>query len=166
MIAQLDALDFATLVWLLPSAVTIHMIEEMIWLPKWSKTAGKWHKPVNPRQFAFASIGLLVVIFAVSAAARSDGGGTAVYLSAGLALTFLLNIYFPHVGSALDLKRYPPGLITGILINLPVMPLLIWQAISDGYMDGLTFLLLAGPMVIAAAAGWSLLLYVGSILIK
>jgi hypothetical protein len=46
------------------------------------------------------------------------------------------------------------------------MPFLIWQAVSDGYMDGLIFLVLALPLVIAAAAGWSLLLYVGSILLK
>jgi hypothetical protein len=160
-------LDFSVLVWLLPAAVTIHMIEEMIWLPKWSKTAGSWHVPVSRGQFALASLILLAIVFAVAAAASLMlWGGAAVYLAAGLALTFLFNIYQPHVGSLITLKRYPPGLATGLLINLPLMPFLIWQAVSDGYMDGLIFLLLAVPLVAAAAVGWSVLLYTGSILLK
>jgi hypothetical protein len=169
MIEQLDALDFGTLVWLLPAAVTLHMIEEMIWLPEWSKTAGSWHKPVTSPQFAFASLALLVIIFAVAwAAARLEGwvSTAAAYLAAGLALTFFFNLYFPHIGSMIELKRYGPGIVTGLLINLPLMPFLIWQAIRDGYMDGLVFLLLAAPLVIAFAFGWSLLLNAGSILLK
>ena len=167
MIAQLDALYFANLVWLLPAAVTLHMIEEMIWLPEWSKTAGKWHKPVTPRQFAFASIALLVILFAFAlAASRSVVGSVFAYVTAGLALTFLLNIYQPHIGSMLELKRYPPGLVTGLLFNLPLMPLIIWQAVSDGYINGLLFLVLAVPLVVVSALGWELLLYTGSILLK
>jgi hypothetical protein len=78
----------------------------------------------------------------------------------------LLNIYFPHIGSAISLKRYAPGIVTGLLINLPLMSFLIWQAVSGEYVDGILFLLAAVPMVIAAAGGWSLLLYAGSILLK
>jgi hypothetical protein len=158
---------FTELLWLLPAAITIHMIEEMIWLPKWSQTAGSWHVPVRPGQFAFASIVLIVISFAATAVAvQSDRGGVAIYLSLGLALTMLLNIYFPHIGSAISLKRYAPGIVTGLLINLPLMSFLIWQAVSGGYVDGILFLLAAVPMVIAAAGGWSLLLYAGSILLK
>jgi hypothetical protein len=164
-ITWLERLAFDDVIWLLPAAITIHMVEEMIWLPKWSQTAGSWHKPVSSRQFAFASIILIMVAFALTAAAaRSGKGGTAVYLTLGLALTMLLNIYFPHVGSAIALKR--PGIVTGLLINLPLMPLFVWLAWSDGYVDGLWLLLSAAPMVITAALGWSLLLYTGSILLK
>jgi len=160
-------LDFTDLLWLLPVAITIHMVEEMIWLPKWSQTAGSWHKPVSSHQFAFASIILIVVAFALTGAAvRSGKGGIAVYLTTGLALTMLLNIYFPHVGSAIALKRYAPGIVSGVLINLPLMPFFVWQALSNGYVDGLWLVLLGAPMVITAALGWSLLLYAGSILLK
>lgn len=167
MFAQLEALDFVDLVWLLPAAVSLHMLEEMIWLPAWSKTAGKWHKPVTPRQFALASILLLLILFAVALlAARSPKGSLFAYIAAGLALTFLLNIYQPHLGSMLDLKRYAPGLVTGLLFNLPLMSLIIWQAVSDGYLNGLVFLVLALPLVFVFALGWELLLYTGSILLK
>lgn len=160
-------MDFSHLLWLFPAAVTIHMIEEMIWLPAWSQTAGKWHVPVSSRQFAFASIVLLAVCYGLAmAAVRGGPGSVAVYLVLGLALTMLLNIYFPHIGSMRDLGRYGPGTATAILINLPVMVYLIWQAISGGYIDIGLFLLLAVPMVAAAAAGWSFLLYAGSILLK
>ena len=162
----LGGLEFSQLIWLLPAAVTIHMVEEMIWLPAWSRTAGSWHIPVSSRQFAIASIILLVVIFALTAAVDSPIGNVAQYLTAGLALTFLFNIYFPHVGATIALRRYCPGLITALLINLPLMPFLIWQAVVKGHLDILLFLLLAAPMVAAAAAGWSLLLNAGSILLK
>lgn len=143
------------------------MIEEMIWLPKWSQTAGSWHVPVRPGQFAFASIILIAVTVVLTMlAVGSEKGGVAVYLTMGLALTMLLNIYFPHVGSAISLKRYAPGIVTGLLINLPLMLFLIWQAVSGGYVDGLLLLLSGAPMVITAAAGWSFLLYTGSILLK
>lgn len=155
------------LLWLLPVAITIHMIEEMIWLPKWSQTAGSWHVPVRPGQFAFASIVLIVITFAVTAiAVQSDRGGAAVYVTMGLALTMLLNLYFPHIGSAISLKRYAPGIVTGLLINLPVMSFLIWQAVTKGYVNGLIFLLVGAPLVLIAARGWSFLLYAGSILLK
>lgn len=166
-ITWLERLAFNDVIWLLPVAITIHMVEEMIWLPKWSQTAGSWHKPVSSRQFAFASIILIAAAFALTTwAARSEKGGTAVYLTLGLALTMLLNIYFPHVGSAIALKRYAPGIVTGLLINLPLMPLLIWTALQEGYVDTLWLFLSAAPMVITAALGWSLLLYTGSILLK
>lgn len=166
-ITWLESLTFADLIWLMPAAITIHMIEEMIWLPKWSQTAGAWHKAVSARQFAFASIILIAVTIAVTAAASGSGkGGPAVYLTMGLALTMLLNIYFPHLGSIFEQKRYAPGIVTGVFVNLPLMPFLIWQAVSGGYVDTFWLLLLAAPMVGTAALGWSLLLYAGAILLK
>ena len=42
--------------WLFPIAFTIHNIEEALWLPAFSKSAGKFHKPVNSFEFAFALI--------------------------------------------------------------------------------------------------------------
>lgn len=160
-------MNYDRLLWLLPAAVTLHMIEEMIWLPAWSQTAGSWHIPVSPAQFAFASIVLLLLTYALTAVAvRAGRGSAAVYLAAGLALTLLLNVYFPHVGSTIDLGRYGPGVVTAVLINLPLMPYLIWRGVRDGYLNGRRFLLLAAPMVITAVAGWSLLLYAGSILLQ
>lgn len=34
----------------------IHNLEEAIWLPNWSKYAGKYHKPVQTNEFLFALI--------------------------------------------------------------------------------------------------------------
>jgi hypothetical protein len=166
-IKRVELFDFAALLWLLPAAVTLHMIEEMIWLPAWSQTAGTWHVPVSSGQFALASVVLLLGVYGLTGLALRGGpGSAAVYLAMGLALTMLLNVYFPHVGSTIDLGRYGPGLVTGVLINLPLMPYLIWRAARDGYMNGRRFLLLSLPMVAVAAFGWSLLLYAGSILLE
>lgn len=37
-------------------AITLHNIEEAIWLPKWSQQASKYQKPVTPNEFRFAVI--------------------------------------------------------------------------------------------------------------
>lgn len=35
-------------------AITLHNIEEAIWLPEWSQQASMFHKPVTPGEFRFA----------------------------------------------------------------------------------------------------------------
>jgi hypothetical protein len=159
--------ESVNILWLLPAAVTLHMIEEIIWLPAWSQTAGFWHGPVRWGQFAFASAVLVGLTFVLTwAAVRSGRESVAVYLAMGLALTMLINVVYPHVGATIHLGRYGPGLVTGLFINLPVMSFLLWWAVREAYITGPTFLLAAGPMLLAAAAGWLLLLYTGSILLQ
>ena len=40
--------------WLFPVAFTLHNIEEALWLPAFSKSAGKFQKPVNTFEYEFA----------------------------------------------------------------------------------------------------------------
>lgn len=35
-------------------AVLLHNVEEALWLPAWSSSAGRWHAPVSGPEFGFA----------------------------------------------------------------------------------------------------------------
>jgi hypothetical protein len=84
---------FNELKWLFPIAITLHNLEEAIWLPAWSNRAGKWHRPVTPSAFRFAVAVLTALAFMVtiwSAIGGPESVGT--YLLTGYALGMLLNV--------------------------------------------------------------------------
>lgn len=134
-------MDFVHWAWLFPVAITFHNLEEAIWLPGWSKNAGKWHRSVSPSAFRFAVailtvIGFIFTFWAVKAGPQSIGS----YLLTGYALGMLLNVFVPHLLASLALKRYMPGLATALLLNLPVTIQLLRSAFKEGYLKFPQFL--------------------------
>jgi len=110
---------------------TLHNIEEGIWLPAWSKHAGKYHKEVSGNEFRFAvivvtALGYLFTfqyfIFPHNIFSKH------LYLAFILMMT--INVIFPHLAATLVLKRYAPGLITGILLNAPIGTYILFNNIS------------------------------------
>jgi hypothetical protein len=57
---------FENLYFLFLLAVTLHNLEEAVWLPDWSQQAGRWHRPVEkiPFRFAVLVLTLLAYLFA------------------------------------------------------------------------------------------------------
>lgn len=116
-----------------PLAITLHNLEEALWLPKWSKYAKQFHAPIEANEFHFAVI--IVTILA--------------YLSSFLALAFpsmplwkytfhgflgamILNTFIPHLVSTIILRRYSPGLATGLLLLVPINSLILYQSVMSG----------------------------------
>ena len=133
-------MGFVELQWLFPIAITLHNLEEAIWLPSWSKNAGKWHRPVAPSVFRFAVAALTALAFVVtiwSAMGGPESIGT--YLLTGYALGMLLNVLLPHLMATVALRSYMPGLATAIALNLPVTVLLLLSAFREGYVSFPTF---------------------------
>jgi len=126
--------------WMFPVAIALHNLEEAIWLPAWSKIAGKWHRPVSSSAFRFAvavltALAVVVTAWAVLAGPQSVGA----YLLAGYALAMLLNVVMPHVLATMVLRRYMPGLSTALALNLPVTILLLRSSFAQGYVSFPTF---------------------------
>ena len=100
-------INFIVLSWLFAISITVHNIEEAIWLPKWSISAKRWHHPVNPRVFRFAVLILTIFAYITSIlASLGEKQGIGAYLVSGYALAMLLNVVFPHLiatGSGLGL---------------------------------------------------------------
>ena len=141
-------MDFNLLVVLFAIAVTIHNIEEAVWLPRWSESAGRWHHPVNAREFRFAVVVLTVLAYVVSFLAVLGGRGSiGAYLVAGYALAMLLNVAFPHIAATMALRSYAPGTATALLLNLPVTICLLRRAILEHYIAWSRFVWI-GPLVV------------------
>lgn len=113
---------------------TIHNIEESIWLPEWSKHAKKFHEPVERNQFIFAVIIITIVGYLVSIAEIIDNnpGSVFTYIYLGFIGMMGLNTIIPHLAATILLKKYAPGLITALLLNLPLSIIIIARYIAAG----------------------------------
>lgn len=145
-------MEFATLAWSFVAAVTLHNIEEAIWLPSWSRSAGRWHVHVGAREFRFA-VAVLTGLAAVAAylAAVQGKQSLGAYLLCGYALAMFLNVLVPHLVASLAMRRYMPGTLTALLLNLPVTLALLYRAFQEGYIALDRFMLL-GPLVVVCIA--------------
>lgn len=142
-------MDFVLLSGLFALTVTLHNLEEALLLPRWSRSAGRWHHPVGAREFRFA-VAVLTVFAYVTVYLAAVGGKESVgaYLLAGYALAMLLNVLFPHVLATLAMRRYAPGTVTALLLNLPTTVLLLHQELQEGYVHAHR-LAWVGPFVVA-----------------
>jgi hypothetical protein len=158
----MDHIEFAQAQWLLPVAITLHLVEEIIWLPAWSQRAGSWHPPVGKGEFSFACAVLLVLAYVVTfASVRGGRESLGAYLAAGLAVVMLANVLLPHLGAMIHQRTYAPGVITGVALNLPVTLFLLQQAFADGYISIGRFAVATVLSAIVAAVFWPLLFVLG-----
>lgn len=155
-------MDFITLTWLFVVATAVHNAEEALWLPAWSRTAGRWHGAVGATEFRFA-VAVLTVLAAFSAwlAAMQGKESLGTYLVSGYALAMTLNAIFPHFLATFALRRYMPGTATGMFLNLPIGVALLTQAMSEGYIDAAAFLRFGPLVVIGLLASIPLLFGIG-----
>ena len=130
-------MNFQHLLWLFPIVVTLHNAEEAIWLPGWSKRAVLWHSPVTPGSFRFAVAVLTLLAFVVTwLSAESGKQSVWTYMTFGCMVVTLANVLIPHLALTVALRSYMPGVATAVLLNLPVLTLLVVDALREGYVSG------------------------------
>ncbi len=113
---------------------TLHNLEEALWLPQWSKHAKKFHEPVERNKFIFAVIIITIAGYLITFLDILSGqqGSIINYIYLGFIGMMGLNAILPHLAATIVLKKYAPGLITGMLLNLPVSVIIIVLHIQDG----------------------------------
>ncbi len=81
---------------------------------------------------------------------RSRFTRVAVWLQA----VFLLNVFIPHLAGTVVLRRYTPGVVSALLLNLPLSWVLLRGAVRDGVVTrkGL------GVFALTSAAGYLVLI--------
>ena len=125
--------SFRQLQWLLPIAVTLHNLEEGIWLPAFvvaHRTELPW--TVEPVEFRFALVVLTVAAWIVTYGSWRKGPKTLwAHLTFGSMVTALVNVFVPHVPAAMIFRGYAPGMVTAVVVNLPVLTLLFILAIRQ-----------------------------------
>jgi hypothetical protein len=134
-------------------AITLHNLEEALWLPTWSKYALNFHKPVRKNEFYFA----LIIITSIAYLSTFfylllPNFNIAKYILVGFLGSMIFNAIFPHLVATVVLKKYAPGVITGVLLNVPINSLILYQFLRRGELTVIELListLLVGFMLLS-----------------
>jgi hypothetical protein len=130
-------MSFQSLLWFFPVVVTLHHAEEAIWFPAWTQRVRRWPAPVSPGVFLFAVSVFTILAFAVTwLSARSGKQTVWTYLAFGYMVAVLANALVPHIALTIAMRRYMPGVVTAVVVNIPVLSLLVMAAIREGYVSG------------------------------
>lgn len=148
LIQNLGRVKYTNIVWLLAVTETIHNIEEFVWLPAWSKSAGVWHPPVGAFEFRFAVVAVTLAFYAVIFYYAKSDAAPARYLMAGTLCVVLFNVFVPHLAATLVSGRYTPGTASGLALNVPVIAYLLWRGRKEGVYPTRTIVL--GTLIVAA----------------
>ncbi len=114
---------------------TLHNIEEAVWLPKWSKNAGRYHEPVESEPFIFAVIIVTMIGYFITGFDILYGNNYPLlrYVYLGFTGMMGLNAIFPHMIATIVIKKYCPGLITGLVLNFPFALIILLGYIQNDY---------------------------------
>ncbi len=132
--------------WAFPIVFTIHNIEEALWFPKFSKTAGKYHKPVGTFEFTFAVAVITMLATTITVLFYLTGKQSIpCYLFFAFNFGMFINVLFPHLVATVALKRYCPGLLSGILALAPTTMYLLFYGYNNGYFEFPKFWIITIP---------------------
>ncbi|WP_035777017.1 HXXEE domain-containing protein [Clostridium arbusti] len=117
-------------------SIALHNIEEALWLPQWSKNAMKFHKQVEKNEFHFAVLVItLIAYLCTSLFIFFPNVLLLKYFYFGFVGAMIINTIFPHLIATIFLKKYSPGLITGVSLQIPVDCLIIVNSINNGIIN-------------------------------
>jgi len=153
-ISGLNQISYTKLIWVLAVSETLHNLEEAIWLPTWSKTAGLWHPMVGLVEFRFAVTILTIIFYGVIYYFSRCENKLSKYLMSGVLISVLFNVFMPHLVATIITSQYVPGLISGMLLNIPVTIYLLWRGLNERFfkiktliLAGVGFALVAFPLL-------------------
>ncbi|MBI3151814.1 MAG: HXXEE domain-containing protein [Chloroflexi bacterium] len=156
----LDGLSFIQLLWGVPVLLAIHNLEEAPFMEKWSKELPlPIHPIVSTRQFVTAVTlltiaGFAATYFGITTANQPIG----ISIVLGIQMVMLVNAIAPHLVTALRFRKYSPGVVTALILNVPFSIYLFQRAMREGYLSWPLFwiLLVIAPFAMIFLASASL----------
>jgi hypothetical protein len=129
---------FGRLQWLFPIAVAVHNGEEAVTLPAWAAQHAE-QLPLHLPSAAAIRVALLVLALAACAvtylSARRGKQSMWANLLFGGIVAMLVNVFVPHVPATIWFHSYTPGVVTAVLINLPLMRWLAVRAVREQWVS-------------------------------
>ena len=111
--------------------VTLHNLEEALYLPGWFGLNVKlWFEPNRKIYWIVTSLVSVVIWIPVVSVCVSPEGSRFQTVLSGFALLMAINAVVPHLILSLIKHSYSPGTATGMLFNLPLGVLLIRGQLS------------------------------------
>jgi hypothetical protein len=132
MMARLDHIGYNKVIWMLAIAETVHNVEEGIWLPAWSHAAGVWHPPVGAVEFRWAVTVITLMFYAIIFGFSRRESAFTRYLLGGALVMILFNVFVPHLTATIVTAQLAPGVVAGVLLNIPVRVYLLWRGMNEG----------------------------------
>ncbi|MDO6851925.1 HXXEE domain-containing protein [Priestia megaterium] len=114
-------------------AITIHNLEEAVWLSRRSTKLNniKMIKPVKQDNFLFGLFVVTALAYLITALYIFYPSNFIIkYAYFGFLNSMIINIFFPHLISTVIDRCYSPGLLTGIAVILPTNTLIIKKALD------------------------------------
>ncbi len=109
-------------------AITLHNLAEALWLPQWSKHASKFHRPVSSNEFNFSVVFITILAYlSTFLFFYFPEVSLTKWIFTGFLGSMIVNAIFPHLVATILMKKYAPGLMTGVLLNVPINSLIIYQ---------------------------------------
>ena len=124
-----------------PIAITLHNLEEAIWLPAWTKHAKQFHKPVEANVFYFAVIFVTILAYlSTFLAVAFPSSWFWKYVFHGFLGAMILNIifvefYFCYLGNSFEIVSFKDFFIDTITHDIGDI-FCSWHAIDfDGFIS-------------------------------
>ena len=93
--------------------------------------------PPAASELRLALLLLTVLAFAVTALSAKKGPQSVwAYLTFGYIVAMWVNVLAPHLPASVIFFSYTPGVVTALLINLPVMSYLAVRAMAEQWVSG------------------------------
>jgi len=148
-------MTFQKMQWLFPVAVCLHSAEEARQMPIWEsahRSQLSFHPGATKIWLGLAVLTLAAFVITYLSV-RSGKQSVWAYLLVGYAAAMLANVLVPHIPASLVFGGYTPGVVTAVLINLPVMSALLLSAVREQWVSGARAVLyaLVVPLSIGAA---------------
>lgn len=114
-------------------ALMLHNLEEGLWMPEWMRRNPRYAKTTDRNAFWFALVALTALaLLLVFGQAMFPDIQLFDYLILGYAGAMALNALIPHILTTVATRSYSPGLLTGLLLNVPVAVGLIGSELARG----------------------------------
>jgi hypothetical protein len=154
-----DLIDLALLFLV---SFTLHNIEEGLWMPKYKQDKIPFLKPTPKNEFRFALIVITsLACLAVCFMAIFPEQRIFTYIFAGFLGAMAFNAVFPHLVATAALRKYAPGVITAVLLMLPVNGLILLHMVNTGIVSIYEIVLSTLGLGIPLAASLPVLFWAG-----
>jgi hypothetical protein len=127
--AKALALLFAT-------AVTLHDIEEALFLPAWIRTHLKVRFKPNPRAYWIVTSLVSIIVWIAALGPATPSFHLAL---SGFALAMAINAFVPHLMASAIKRSYSPGTATAVFLNLPLAVMVIGVESKSGLASPVSF---------------------------
>ena len=117
-------------------AITLHNLEEAIWLPEWSQIGHSIQQPVTSNEFFFAVITITALAYLITFLfIFSPEIKIIKWMFVGFLGAMIFNAFFPHLIATIIMNIYSPGLITGLILNVPINLIILYTLYKNHFVS-------------------------------